>query len=173
MKKISLAFLILLVTAAIAVVLWTATSERKKSDDIMSKFKEVEKSLEESQDTAHEVNGLGAVQKIYPIASLKSATVFLIDSLKEKYSNISRSAKQGEASKLLRPDVRRLLSNMQELNQLKKDVENINTTDTVKYWSASEKFSEDLWYKMFFESTSAPGVITYLNYLRNQVVAIN
>lgn len=42
--------------------------------------------------------------------------------------------------------------------------------DTIKYWPASEKFSEQRWYADNFENQPKFAVITYLNYLRNQLL---
>ncbi|MEO6720069.1 MAG: hypothetical protein ABIN67_06870 [Ferruginibacter sp.] len=169
MKRNFIVLIFILVAFTTAFFLWTARSAKKKSDDLMSKFKEIDRGIGTSKDSAHNSKGIVAVEEFYPISVLKSETILLIDSLKENYENIVEPSKSIAISKYLRPDFKRLLNNIQQINKLKWDLVDSKTPDTVAYWTRSDKFSEKKWL-ITFESSSKEEIFIYLNYLRSEIL---
>ena len=67
MKKYLIALIVFIVAITVAFFFWTARSAKKKSDDLLSKFKEIDSSLNYSSDSTHDLKGVGAIQRVYPI----------------------------------------------------------------------------------------------------------
>ena len=162
--------IVILIALVAAFYLWSAISAKKKSDGLMSRFKEIDSSLIYSRDSTH--NRKGAVEKLYPISLMKSQIILLIDSLKENYEKIPESSKPIEISKQLQFDIVRLLQNVQQFNKFVGYVDS-RIPDTIKYWHGVGKFSELKWFSTYFKSAPKEASITYLNNLRNQVLTIN
>ena len=173
MKKHSVILIVILIAVVATFYLWSAIIARKKSDDLMSKFKEIDRSLTFSSDSAHSQEGIGAVEKLYPISLMQSEIILLIDSLKENYERIPNSSRQIETSKRLQPDIVRLLQNIQQFNKLKWDMADSRIPDTINYRPGLDRFSEQKWFSTYFKNTPKEASITYLNYLRKQVLTIN
>jgi hypothetical protein len=172
MKKYSIGLIILLISIIAGFYLWTAREAKKKSDDLLSRFEKVERSLSYASDSTPNSMGVGAVQQIYPISSLKSQIILLIDSLKENFEIISDSSKTTQISKRLHSDFKRLIQSIRELNKLKWDMVDSKIPDTINYWARSDEFSEKKWITTF-DKTTKEGIVTYLNHLRNETLSTN
>jgi uncharacterized protein YxeA len=173
MKKYSIILIALIITIIAAFYLWTAREAKNKSDDLISKFKEVERSLDNSTDSTPNNKGIGAIEQLYSSSALKSQIILLIDSLKENFENIKSPSTTTELSKHLELDFKRLLHDIQQFNKFKWDMVDSKIPDTVKYWSGIDKFSEQKWLSTYFKTEPKEAIITYLNYLRNQFLTIN
>ena len=168
MKKYSIILISLVIIIIAAFYFWTAREAKTKSDDLISKFKEVEHSLDNSTDSIRSNKGVGAVEQLYPSAQLKSQIILLIDSLKDKFENIQSSSTTIDLSSQLELDFKRLLHDIQLFNNFKRDMVDSQIPDTVKYWSGLDKFSERKWLSTYIKNEPKEAIITYLNYLRNQ-----
>jgi len=166
MKKYPIILIALVITIIAAFYLWTAREAKEKSDDLISKFKEVERSLDNSTDSIRSNKGVGAVEQLYPSSALKSKIILLIDSLKDNFENIQSSTI--DLSNQLELDFKRLLHDLQQFNKFKWDMVDSQIPDTVRYWSGVDKFSEQKWLSTYFKNEPKEAIITYLNYLRNQ-----
>ena len=173
MKKYLIILIALIITIIAAFYWWTAREAKNKSADLITKFKEVESSLDKSIDSTRNNKGIGAVEQLYPSSALKSQIILLIDSLKENCENIKSSSTTIEISKHLELDFKRLLHDIQQFNKFKWVLVDSQMPDTVKYWSGIDKFSEQKWLSTYIKSESKEAIITYLNYLRNQFLTIN
>ncbi len=173
MKKLSVALIGILAVFLAASYLWTASLAKRKSDDIMSKFREINNHLASSGDTIMSENGHGAIQTTYQISSTKSQLILLIDSIEENYENMRPPVGSGKMPTQLRSDIKRLLRSVQQFNQLKWNFADSAIPDTIKYWSESGKFSEQKWFSTYFENAPKEAAITYLNDLRDQILATN
>ena len=173
MKKYSVILIVNLIAFIAIIYLWSAILAKKKSDDLRSKFKEIDSSLIFHSDSTHTQKGIGAVEKLYPISLMKSEIILLIDSLKENYERIPESSRQIETSKQLHLDIVRLLQNILQFNKLKWDMVDSRMPDTIKYCPGLDRFSEQKWFSTYFNNISKEASITYLNYLKNQIRTIN
>ena len=169
MKKYSIALIAFLLFLTIGFYLWTAILARKKSDDILAKFKEVNNSLSRRHDTIQKQIGVGGIEEMLQISSLKSGLILLIDSLKSDYENIPESSRLNLDKTELKANAMRLLRDVQQCNELRWAMVDSIIPDTIRYWSDMDRFSEERWYSTYFQNKPKEVVITYLNYLRNQV----
>jgi hypothetical protein len=171
MKKTPILITTLVVVIVSSFYIWTALLARKKSDDIMSKFKETEESFRKSEASGQDTHdGIGAVDKIYPAALLKSEIIQLIDSLKE---NLDSSSRPIHNSKQLEGNFKILLRNIQTFNRLRWRMADSKIPDTITYWPSSDKFSEEDWIKTFVRGQPVVAIQTYLTYVKNQLLSVN
>ena len=173
MKKPLIIIVPLAITVCIAFYIWTAISAKQKYNDLMSKFKEVDSGLTSSSVSVVPNGGTSAVEEVYISSSMKSQLILLIDSLKDIYEISSENSKQVRSTKELRLDTKRLLSYIQNYNQLKKIEVDSQMPDTIIYNSGLAKFNGQKWQSDYFEGVPKEVSITYLNFLRNQLIKNN
>ena len=133
MKKYSIALGVVIAVITAAFFYWTAKSAKKKSDSLLTKFKEVDSSLNASTDSTHNLKGVGAIQIVYPISELKSQVILLIDSLKENFGKMPGSPGSIDVPESMQSDLTRLLHNVQQLNKFMWDMADSRIPDTIKY----------------------------------------
>ena len=171
MKNPFFLVVVLAITVCTVFYIWAAMLAKQKANDLVSKFKDIDSSLKSSTESRGNENS--EVEEVYIISSMKSQLVLLIDSLKESYEISSEDSKQVKQAKGLRFDTRRLLSYIQSYNQLKKSKHGSQMPDTVLYNPVSAKFDERKWYSDYFEGAPKEVSITFLNFLRNQLIKDN
>lgn len=168
MKRVHLLFVISVLAAAVFLFLYSARSERKKREDILEKFEEIDAQLNSTNDSLDSEKGIGAIQGNLSIVLMNNEIILLIDSLREKFES-----KPGETSlSQLKPDIMRLLVYIQEANKLKRDMVDSRIPDTIKYWTSTADFNQEKWYSMYFKQSNEVA-ITYLNYQKNEAIANN
>jgi hypothetical protein len=171
MKKSLIIITALAIAVCTAYFIRTAILSKQKSNDLLSKFKEVNSTLTSSSDSAVTKNG--ALQKVDIHYLMKSQMILLIDSLKENYKTSSEELKQAKSMAKLRLDLKRLLSYIHNYNQMKMSEVDSQMPDTIIYNSGLVKISGQKRQSGFFEGVPKEVSITYLNYLRNQVLKNN
>lgn len=170
MKKSSIIFIIILGSIVIGFNLWTAMLARKKSNELLTRFKEVDSSLQASTDSAKKSTATDTSIQFYPIYLLKSQSILLIDSLKEKLENIPESSHPNEISTQTKIGFKRLLNNIQQINKWKWTMVDSKIPDTLRYWGRADKFSGEKWLSLFDSSTKDETMI-YLRHLRNEFIS--
>jgi hypothetical protein len=168
MKMNKYLMLIIILTAA-GFYIWSAREARKKSDDIMARFKEVDSSLNNIESPGKK-KGMEAIQENYLDATAKSELILLIDSIKDSFDNLPDSA--------IIPSVpvsttKRLLNGIQQLNRSRWNMMDSATPDTIVYSTGADKFSEAKWNAFYFHQQPKTVVLTYCNYLRNQLLNLH
>ena len=172
MKKAPIILTIIVLLAGLAFYLLTAFYAKKKSEEILEKFKDAKKEIAASFDSSRTKSEIDAVQNIYPISEMNTKIILLIDSLNNQLENMSSTSKIIISEKS-ESDLKRLLAYIQGVNKLKWNLVDSKIPDTIKYWSVGEKFTEEKWISLFFKDQPKEVVITYLKYLKNQTAANN
>ena len=173
MKKVPIIVSIVGLIVCIIFYLWTANSARRKSDDILSRFQEVNKQLASSNDSFLAREGIDALQDLYGRAELKTQIILLIDSLKAAYEAPPQSLEKTRSIVQRRSDIKRLYYKIQEYNQLKKSQGSSQSQDTIMYLIGHEPFDEQKWFSTFFGSVPREVSITYLNFLKDKALKTN
>ena len=162
MKRFTLVFVIVVAVIGGAFYIWSATAARKKSNDILSKFKEIDKQIKASNDSIGSQN---------EIAYKNHAIIPLIDSLITKYREMPDTDQPVIPSTQMQLDLKRLLNYIQDENKFRWNLVDSWFPDTISYWPGSKLFDEQKWLSDFLINQPKVVSITYLNYLRNQAVA--
>jgi hypothetical protein len=171
MKKLYLISTIALL-AIFVIYFWTAMSARKKSNEILAKFNEVNNEIKSANDSITPQQRISAAQKNLPVGMMNSQIILLIDSLREQYEN-SDIFREKKLAPQLERDIRRLLRYIREVNEFKWMAVDSRIPDTIKYWPNASPFNENEWLSSFFRGQPKEVTITYLNYLKNEAIANN
>ena len=153
--------------------IWTAIIARKKSDEILSKFNEINNQIKSTNDSITQENGIGAFDTPFQIAYMNTEIILLIDSLKQHYEDMPATPELITPSKQLESDIKRLLKYIQQVNKFKWDMVDSQSPDTIKYWEPDEAFNQEKWFSYFFNKQPKEPSITYLNYLKNEAIKNN
>ncbi len=171
MKK-SLSFIVIFViVVSTAFYIWTAKLAKKKSNDMLSRFKEIESSLGYYADSDRA--RIDAVEGVYPGTFMKLELTLLIDSLRESYEFRSQVFKDAQYIKDRRIKAGRLLLGIRKYNEWKKNMVDSQMPDTIRYNLDFGVFDEKKWMNYYFESAPREESITYLNFLKNQIIQNN
>jgi len=171
MKKIGVIIVIVLALTGGAFGIWSAVVAKKKSDDIVSKLKEVNEDLASYNDSI-DVERTGASLAVnYPAIDLYNQIVLLIDSLKAQYAPMSDEPHRVKPPQSMERDIKRLAKYIQQVNKVEWDMVDSKIPDTISYWENPAAFNADKWYADFFRDQYKVQSITYLDYLKNQAVA--
>ena len=167
MKRLPLILVIIFATIIVAFYFWSAMVARKKQQDLLSKFNEVNKELNARMDSMNAKQRIADAQKSLPVGMMNSNIVLLIDSLKGQFELPENAPHKVSRAKLER-DVMRLLDYIREVNKYKWMAVDSIIPDTISYWPVSTPYSKEKWLSLFFGQKEA--TITYLNYLRQQAI---
>ena len=172
MKYPAIILWILCILAGITVYFLSARVARKKSDEIVSKFREVDSSLQLITDSSNLQKGIESIQGTYMFSSLRSKMILLIDSLKEDYAMMPETIEPIHITKPMRATIGRLLNDIQEFNKMKWDMVDSAIPDTIQYGMDPNSFGLKEKFANNFDNVPKVVSITYLNYLRNQITAM-
>ncbi len=162
----------IIVIAAIAGILiavfflWTAYTAKRESDQLVSRFNEIDKDLQESNKKIADENKnlVGSIQDKYELASKKSNLFMLIDSMREDLNN------EVAPGSSLKNEFYRLISGVLDLNKYIRESKELSGVDTVSLNFSSETLNAEQLYKDNFVQVPKPVSITYLNYIRMQLI---
>ena len=167
MNRKMFVLVIIVCLAGIAFFALSAIRARKKSDDILAKFKAINEDLSTYSDTtSRQSHGLTLSQ-----VARYNQIVLLIDSLYDQYKPVSDDSEKVTPTVTMEQDTKRLLSYIQIANKWEWDIMDSAIPDTIKYWSNPKPFSTDRWYGEFFRNQYNVQVRTYLQYLKSQAIA--
>jgi hypothetical protein len=173
MDKQSTIGFIVLVTIAVTCYTWAIVMVNRKPELAVSGYKAMDAGFTNTSDSTALQKEQETANKLSPLSMMKSRIILLIDSLKQAYETIRDTTKPLQIPIGLQSDTKRLLQELQEFNRIKSAGADSRSADTISYWQGVDRFDEQNWLAVFFENASREVSITYLNYLKNQVMTKN
>lgn len=169
MKKYSIIISAILILIVSGFYLWSAKKASRTSENVLSQFNKVEHGLSDDVDSVQRSIGIGAFEKVHSSSMLETEILSLIDSLKENaVINFDTSALV-VMPESMQSDFKKLLARIRELNRYKWDIVDSHIPDTINYWIGTGAFSADKWL-LDLEGMKKEEIITYLNFLRSQIL---
>ncbi len=172
MKKLLLLSFTGIAVLMIALYIFAAIAAKKKSDEIMSKFKDVNEELEKANQELSLENDKAAANlgSVFSVSSMNNEVILLIDSLKEAINQMPVAGGVVRLSPQIESNSQRLILKIQTLNKLKWDMPDSRIPDTIGYWTGKENFDMQKWYAMHFLKQKKNVILNYLDVLKDQAI---
>lgn len=169
MKRMSWIFLTMLLLMITVYYVVTAIQARRKAEDIMSKFEEVNKQLDRSSDS---LNDFTSIESDWPSINVSNKIILLIDSLTLRLQALPPDQSATAAGSQFESDIKRLVQYTRQLNTFYWNLADSRMPDTVAYWGRAAKFSIEDWYNAEIAGRSNPALLEMLAQWRKKVLLL-
>lgn len=147
---------------------------RAKLSTTETGFDRVDTALKSSNVTVGADEGIGAYAKNSGYSpTVRSAIVMMIDSLQENYRIGQYHNVSAADGNFLQVGEMKLLDSIVLYNENLWDFMDSAIPDTIDYWDESASFSKQKWFTFYFIDKTAEEKITYLNYIKYQILNEN